>query len=33
VTYEHKPFKYFAINAGFRLVAMMLMTAILTLWK
>jgi Protein of unknown function (DUF1761) len=33
VTYEHKPFKYFAINAGFRFVAIMVMAAILTLWK
>ncbi len=33
VTYEHKPFQYFAINAGFRFVAMMTMGAILTLWK
>jgi hypothetical protein len=33
VTYEHKPFKYFAINAGYRLVSMMVMGLILTLWK
>jgi hypothetical protein len=33
VTYEHRPFKYFAINAGFRFVAMLVMAGILTLWK
>jgi hypothetical protein len=33
VTYEHRPIKYFAINAGYRLVAMMSMGAILTLWR
>ena len=33
VTYEHKPVSYFAINAGYRFVAMMAMGAILTLWR
>jgi Protein of unknown function (DUF1761) len=33
VTYEHRPFKFFAINAGYRFVAMMVMGSILTLWK
>ncbi len=33
VIYEHGPFKYFAINAGYRLVSMMAMGSILTLWK
>jgi len=33
VTYEHKPFKYFAINAAYRFVTMMVMGSILTLWK
>src|SRR5258708_5612187 len=33
VTYERRPFKYFAINAGYRFVAMMVMGLILTLWK
>jgi hypothetical protein len=33
VTYEHRPFKYFAINAGYRFVALMVMGSILTLWK
>jgi hypothetical protein len=33
VTYEHKPFKFFAINAGYRLLTMMVMGAILTLWR
>jgi len=32
VTHEHKPFAYFAINAGYRLVAMLAMSAVLTLW-
>jgi hypothetical protein len=32
ITHEHKPFGYFAINAGYRLVAMLAMGAILTLW-
>jgi hypothetical protein len=33
VTYEHKPLKFLAINAGYRFVAMMAMGAILKLWK
>jgi hypothetical protein len=33
VTYEHRPFKYFAINAGYRFVSMMAMGSILTLWR
>jgi hypothetical protein len=33
VTYEHRPFRFFAINAGYRFVAMMAMGAILTLWR
>ena len=33
VTYEHRPLKFFAINAGYRFVTMMIMGAILTLWK
>ena len=33
VTYEHKPFKFFAINALYRFVTVMLMGAILTLWE
>jgi hypothetical protein len=33
VTYEHRSFKYFAINAGYRFVALMVMGSILTLWK
>lgn len=33
VTYERCPFKYFAINAGYRFVSMMAMGAILTVWK
>ncbi len=33
VTYEHRPFKYFAINAGYRFATMMAMGSILTLWK
>jgi hypothetical protein len=32
VTYQHKPVIFFAINAGYRLAAMMAMGAILTLW-
>jgi len=32
VTHEHKPVSFFAINAGYRFVAMMAMGAILTLW-
>jgi hypothetical protein len=33
VTYEHRPFKFSAINAGYRFVSMMAMGAIVTLWK
>jgi len=33
VTHEHKPFAYFAINAGYRLVAMLAMSAVLMLWR
>jgi hypothetical protein len=33
VTYEHKPVRYAAINAGYRLVAMLIMGTILTLWR
>jgi hypothetical protein len=32
VTYGHKPLKFLAINALYRLVTVMLMGAILTLW-
>jgi hypothetical protein len=32
VTYEHRPFTFFAINAGYRLITMLLMGAVLTLW-
>ena len=33
VTYEHRPFRYFAINAGYRFITIMVMGSILTLWK
>jgi hypothetical protein len=33
VTYEHRPFKFFAINAGYRLLTMMVMGSILMLWR
>ena len=33
VTYEHRPFKFFGINAGYRFVSMMAMRSILTVWK
>ena len=33
VTYEHKPLAFYAINAGYRLVSIAIMGAILTLWK
>jgi len=33
VTYEQKPVRYFAINAGYRLVVMMIMGTVLTLWR
>jgi hypothetical protein len=33
VTYEHKPIGYFLINAGYRLVSILAMGAILTLWR
>jgi hypothetical protein len=33
ITHEHKPFGYFAINAGYRLVAMLAMGATLALWR
>ena len=33
VTYEHRPWRFLAINAGYRFVAMMAMGAILTLWR
>jgi hypothetical protein len=33
VTYEHRPIRYFAINAGNRLVVMVIMGAILAVWK
>jgi hypothetical protein len=33
VTYEHKPFKFLAINALYRLATVMAMGAILTLWQ
>jgi hypothetical protein len=33
VTYEHRPLQYFAINAGYRLVSMVVMGAVLTLWR
>lgn len=32
VTYEHKPFKYFAIVSGYQLLTLLGMGAILTLW-
>jgi Protein of unknown function (DUF1761) len=32
VTYEHRPLKFFAINAGYRLVSMLIMGAILAVW-
>lgn len=33
VTYEHRPWRYYAINVGYRFVAMMAMGAILTVWR
>ena len=33
VTYEQRPFRYFAINAGYRLVVIVVMGVILSLWK
>jgi hypothetical protein len=32
VTYEHRPLKFLAINALYRLIAILVMGAILTLW-
>jgi hypothetical protein len=32
VTYEHKPLRFLAINALYRLISVMLMGSILTLW-
>jgi len=33
VTYEHKPIAYFLINAGYRLASLLVMGAILSLWR
>jgi hypothetical protein len=33
VTYEHRPFAFFAITAGYRLVSFLVMGAILAAWK
>jgi len=33
VTYEQKPVRYFTINAGYRLIVMMIMATVLTLWR
>jgi hypothetical protein len=33
VTYEHRPFAFFAISAGYRLVIMQVMAAILSSWR
>ena len=33
VTYEHRPLKFFGINAGYRFVTMVAMGSILTLWR
>lgn len=33
VTYEHRPFTFYAINAGYRLVSITIMGGILTLWN
>jgi hypothetical protein len=33
VTYERRPIKFFVINAGYRLVTIMVMGAILTPWR
>ena len=33
VTYEHKPPAYFAISASYRLVTMLIMGAILSVWR
>jgi hypothetical protein len=33
VTYEHRPWGFFAINAGYRLVTLMIMGVIFSLWR
>lgn len=33
VTYEHRPLAFYAINAGYRLVSIAAMAAVLTLWR
>lgn len=33
VTYEHRPFAFFAISAGYRLVTLLAMGAILSAWR
>jgi hypothetical protein len=33
VTYEHRPFAFFAISAGYRLVTLQVMGAILSAWR
>lgn len=33
VTYEHRPFAFFAISAGYRLVTLQVMAAILSAWQ
>jgi hypothetical protein len=33
VTYEHRPFAYFAISSGYRLVTLEVMGAILSIWR
>lgn len=33
VTYEHRPFGFFLINTGYRLVSLLAMGAVLTYWR
>jgi hypothetical protein len=33
VTYEHRPFAFFAISSGYRLVTLEVTGAILAIWK
>jgi len=33
VTYEHRPFAFFAISAGYRLVTLLVAGAILSVWR
>ncbi len=33
VTYEHRPFAFFAISSGYRLVTLQVMAAILNTWR